>query len=296
MAINAKDSELPPCFCGATAWRSGSSSFGAMMQLSKVCNECGRIGEELILLGGHAFIVPEAPTVESEEAWINGVLLRTFCAFVARFTAVCNVASEGELARVNRMLELPEDTKGDTVPKAMYSRWSDALEESDRAVRAKVWAMPEFARGAIPPKVPTTLLCYTRVDDVWTLHTSEATANIDVPADPTRTAHDAFFSRIFTSVMRATGIEFAPCEVPNRYRRDELKNEPWYTFAVRGITYTVGPRKSVVSIAVDPSTRDQRAALRRLGERDGVTHGDDYVHAYGEAKTVEYLSQLLLNA
>lgn len=79
-------------------------------------------------------------------------------------------------------------------------------------------------------------------------------------------------------------------QLENKYWPDayveERKRSPWWLAMTPAGPITIGRRKRVISIDWEDT------ALRTVVTEDAVTKGETYVHAYGYAKAVEYLTTL----
>ena len=299
MATTTATRRLPPCRCGATAWRNGdyrSSPYGT--DSFHVCRKrgCGRIAVDLYREGCNAFLIPEkCRFTETDDAYINGPLMTTWRAHAANVAAWMRERTSGSLAKVNASLGLPLDTKGGTVPSDLYGVWSKGVDAEDAAARA---ALPEhIARSPVPPQLPAGMVAY-----VWQCATrawervSEAESwALPIPPDPWRVAHDKAFGELFAAVCGHYGeyCDVSPREIPNQYQKSE--HQPWYVLDMQpGVTVTIGPRHSVISITV--AAKDGGLRLERLAavaERDGVTYDGNSreacIHAHGMAKAREYM-------
>lgn len=153
---------------------------------------------------------------------------------------------------------------------------------------------------------------YQNTTREWERVDHEASNALEVPPDPRRVAHDAFFEEVFAEVQEKSGLTFVPDVIPSQY--ENRVAEPWYTFTLlRGNTpvkFLVGPRHRVYSItlsAEEPILKTE--AMKFLGDRDDVTYDAEgswksevemakeiTIHAWGKEKLVEYLIAALHTA
>lgn len=160
--------------------------------------------------------------------------------------------------------------------------------------------------GITSRKIPIYLTLYLYDNGEWCPVDRAASAELSVPPDPRRRAHDAEFASIFDH-LRMAGFDVRPKEIPNGYHNDRNNAEPWYTFDHDGRKFVVGPRKRVISITVSRETPFSTETLRALAVRDGVTYEADdawqstaetarevTIHAWTADKCVEYLAAAMV--
>jgi hypothetical protein len=79
-----------------------------------------------------------------------------------------------------------------------------------------------------------------------------------------------------------------PLKLQNAYHQghDKVYYHPWWFVKTPYGWIEIGWRKRVISIDW------QHTNIRGIVTTDDLTKGDDYVHAYSEAKAIEYLTEL----
>ncbi len=223
--------------------------------------------------------------------YINRVLLSVWRDWHARVEAARAPLSLANYHDVNAQLGLPVDAKD--IPKEVYGKWSDLLNEFRRS---KKYKYPKgFDRLPVPPQMPPNMFAYMWQPTGWERVVPSDTKHLPIPPDPIRVRHDAEFLGIFEE-LSSNDVCIRPQEIPNQYYKDEFNLEPWYTFPMRGAQITMGPRKRVISIQATRGTPFDVGALAELAKADGVTFDADstlvtnvLIHAWTPAKTVEYL-------
>lgn len=336
------DTDLPACICGAHTYQAGGGHFGGNGSSQWfTCEACGR---QCIVIS-HYMTVLVLPTTAPVRAkgtmafpqdgfdYINGALDITMRAYGAEVEAVRKAVDKAEWDLSCDLLGLPRGTKIELrqAPPGVsgrYMRRPDGSEVEDPTVLQRFDAMRDRSRGHVgnstllcpltPPKMPACLTIYVRDGKSWQCVDRTESAELEVPPDPRRRAHDWRFGNIFAS-LRAGGtvgrdgrgierspFDIQPVEIPNQYYDDRNNSEPWYTFQYGGRKFTVGPRKRVLNITIESEQPFATRRLRVLAERDDVTYDADDVwkskaeeakvvtiHAWGAEKFVEYLATAL---
>lgn len=82
-------------------------------------------------------------------------------------------------------------------------------------------------------------------------------------------------------------------ELPNEYWGKDpwAIRSPWFLVTTRLGHFKVGWRKRVINLDWS-QTEKKSGRLNHLGEKDNVTFGDFYIHAYGYEKLTEYLKDM----
>jgi hypothetical protein len=161
---------------------------------------------------------------------------------------------------------------GLTEKQSYYDLPKDLQEKYDKAstkIRKEAWDIPD----RLPPQIPADIVVMVPDGkDKWRTVSAEETANIEVPPDPIRVAHDKEFAEIFARLEEFLEQKVTRREIKNRYYNDENNNEPWYEFTVGVGTFIMGPRKRVINIDCSfPAPRDVQE-IRDLGKRDNTTY------------------------
>lgn len=160
----------------------------------------------------------------------------------------------------------------------------------DMALYEALWAYDNDAgrRGRpsmVPPpeplNVPLGVVAFVLRPEGWVR--SQPPAAIDsvsnlfgvrndpLPPDPLRVRWDAFWTGVFDQLATDTGLHVDRQEIPNRYYPDPTNAEPWWTFNLGGITFTIGPRKRVFSIEMSSNAPFSDKALSEAAAADSVT-------------------------
>lgn len=98
----------------------------------------------------------------------------------------------------------------------------------------------------LPPQLPKEATAYVKDGEVWKEVNHEESAKQEVPADPIRTQHDAYYKEIFDTLEFVLGCPITWEHIPNEYGGYE--NQPWFQFTLGANTIKVGPRKRVTAI------------------------------------------------
>jgi hypothetical protein len=212
--------------------------------------------------------------------------------------------SAANLRGTNEALGLPIDTTGMTLPHEVRKEWMSRLDQFRRSAE---WLVPRgFERSPLPPQMPPGMLAFVKhptgaVDEnnsVWERVRPEQTASLPIPLHPTRARHNTLFAEVFTAVKTILEVTFVPVELPNQYlgpHGDELKLQPWYSFFIGPVEFTVGPRKHVFGISAKSPLAMDMTAIHGLSERDKPTYecASDgrtvLIHAWNREKMLEYL-------
>lgn len=294
--------KAPKCLCGKKQWTPGGASISSGLQSQWfTCYNCRRPAISIGNGGGHAFIVSKTCSSEFPNDamnWINDTLLLVWRDVQQRLTAARNVIELEARGAFCKNESLPQGTRIDAMNEAQTERFRamwDALYKQDNWRRP-----PGFEDQGLPPQVPESVtVLYPTGDGEWKMIDPAETVSIEIPADPIRVRHDAYFNEVFTSLERELG-KFERVEVKNEYCG--AKNEPWYQFALGSFIFTVGPRKRVITIKVDAPDGINTESIRKAAQADGTTYTADgewqgdatvatdiEVHAWTKEKLIEYI-------
>ncbi|MFA5997016.1 MAG: hypothetical protein WC791_00850 [Candidatus Paceibacterota bacterium] len=106
------------------------------------------------------------------------------------------------------------------------------------------------------------------------------------------TAMTRFSQDSFKELLSKVGFtDFTMKSVPNKYGSFEYRGS-WFSIATTDGVFTIGWRKRVIEITL----HDWPVDCARLFATEGVTVGNQYVHAHSEEKAIEYLQVILQSA
>lgn len=292
--------KFPKCGCGASNWQPGGASIGCIMQHSFSCGSCGRIGSFLYADGQGYFFHPALNRTELcdwEIEYLNDILLVTCRARGEELKKAQQELEVREWQTFCQNISLPVDTDLSKLPDDHPQRenirkfWCALHERRDYQIP------PGFEEAVAPPWLPQTLVMYRllqyspddwkRITDPtaaahrildyaatsgcpWKKVNHAESARLEVPADPIRTRHDAYFNPFFSALSEKLGVTIDRKEVPNQYCGH--KAEPWYEFTVGELAFTVGPRKRVTAIKVSAPNGLPTARIRAAALADQVTY------------------------
>lgn len=297
--------KAPGCLCGTKQWNPGGASFSPGLQSQWFrCNTCKRPAIDIGNGGGHAFIISSDDGGEFPEDgmnWINTTLLLVWRAVQERLTSARNVIKQEARDAFCESEGLSQGTKIDAMDGGQTERFRamwDVLYKEPR------WQKPAgFEEQALPPMVPQSVTIFHPTEDgEWKMVDHAETVDIEVPADPIRVRHDAYFTEVFAALESELG-KIERVEVKNEYCGSD--NEPWYKFSLGKSTFTIGPRKRVIAIKIDAPDGINTDAIRSTAQADETTYTADggwqsdaevattiEVHAWTKKKLIEYLSIL----
>lgn len=299
--------ELPNCICGAHKWNPNGGSFGSDLSSQAFeCDFCKRRGYLVSTCGGSGFFLPVIGKElgHDEYDYFNDTL---FVAWRDRYDKMKKFRDKWESEeweRKCRLLNLSACT-----PEEQVDEKRKFYEECNRS---EEWIQAGFLDPCLPPQMPESILCFVQNKHGWGIVTSAQTKHLEVPVDPIYRDHLEFFKDAFGMFcMRASlGSKYGIWrqseydlwktihEINNEYCG--AKNQPWYTFSLNEVEYTVGPRKRVIAIQAKGDLYVKE--IRELAKSDKVTYWADdgwqsdkdraesiEVHAWGKEKLVEYL-------
>lgn len=300
--------QAPPCVCGVRNYESRGGYVGGFAQSNFVCLDCQRI---LMVLdgwgvGSHAIFPTEGTEINKAASdYINGPLFATFRGHEEACRALEErLYEERALNHKAVCVRLGIDVKT-----SYYDLPKEVREDIDpkrEQLRRDVWTMIE---PPLPPKLPPSIRIFRLGGGKWTEVDHAASALLEIPTDPIRLHHDAFWKRIFET-LATRGYALSPKHAPNGYYNDVNNLEPWFAFEHKDVEYLVGPRKRVISITAKsklhllsdprPFSVERLAALATADSTTYAPEGGIFVkattevtvHAYGKEKTIEYLTTL----
>lgn len=297
--------QAPTCLCGMQQWNPGVSTFSTRLQSQWfACNHCGRPAIYIGNGGGNAFIISTNGDGEFPKDgldWINSILLLVWRDVQERLTTARDVIEDESWDAFCEREDLPQGTKISSMDKGQTKRFCAMLDELYKEDR---WRQPSgFEEQDLPPQVPESVTVFHPLGDgEWKAINRSNTTDIEVPADPIRVRHDAYFDEVFAALEGELG-QFERVEVKNEYCG--AKNEPWYKFILGGFTFTVGPRKRVIAIKVDAPGGIDTESIRSVARADKTTYTADggwqsnaaianaiEVHAWTKEKLILYLTIL----
>lgn len=290
----------PDCTCGANNWSGSGFEMGPGYQFyNRQCESCGNYLQYIGREGWWVTLIMPAVLGGVACDYANTVMAIQARAYKAEWEAAVEA---DETVRFNAMVvEWGLDpTKGvnyhslDTeythtfANGKTYEAWdyeyqddegsrididAHAFHEALKAMWEANPRRPSIVRAPDPINLPEGITAYVRRGDSLDLVVPDAMFMTEVPPDPKRVRHDAYFAAVFQTVRENTGCpRFSATEKPNGYYSDKTNSQPWFTFDVNGTEIVVGPRKRVVSIeATFPSARTVNA-LRDVAKADAVTY------------------------
>jgi len=301
--------QLPTCIFGHKNWRPGGAQLGpGYDQEWFSCHDCGLTALYLSEDGGNLFLILQQldgdQLTKEISTWLNDTLRVFWRANAAELKKVRDAIETVYWDRACEAVGVPLKTPWHKVPKDKLKRFQEI---GGKYTEISEWHKPRgIDLSPIPPKLPVGVTCFIlkgrdgdRFNWKWVSH--EETAQIEVPPDPVRVRHDAYFSEVFETIRKELGIEFVPEEVPNCYCG--FKAQPWFQFKIGENTFVVGPRKRVVAILVASQSGLATDEIRKVAlDEDNVTyspngkwHGTDAVastlevHAWTKEKLIQYL-------
>lgn len=314
--------DLPNCPCGANQWTGGGGQFGPRLQAyNRTCDaaSCINLLNFIEREGWAVITIGPRSTHEGLIQYMNTTMAVQARAYKAKWDPIMKAAEGARYdalcrewgldpekgVNYNYRDDLPKDDKGFL----QFDYRNDegvTLEVDAPAFRAACRVMWDsnlnnpnaVVRPPDPIDLPEDATAYVYRGLGWDL--VEPSADAEMPKDPLRVGHDAYFEEVFNAVQAATGQSFTPERIPNKYYRDLTNSEPWYEFTVGSASFMVGPRKRVINItfsATKPFNTEAMDTLGKMAETDKVTFSarDDQVtiHAWTKAKTIEYLTTAL---
>jgi hypothetical protein len=321
--------QMPRCVCGTKVYNSGGGNFGP--DRTSQWFSCGHCTRSALMISQSGVAIALYPTEGTASKfpdegidWVNSTLSIWLADVGDRLKKAKELWEEHYIwMPVCDKLGIPHGStvtaKYDTEKKANDYWLKDAegnkIEDSESLVTPfrDTWKelesrSPGFVCQELPPQVPELLT--VRVGFyiaglgeacAWSPPVShEQTKDLPIPEDPRRRCHDEVFQGVWKE-LRDKGYAFpVPTEIPNEYFNDSNNVEPWFTFKRGKETFTVGPRKRVISIHIKApkfSARGLISIVNALGKRDDTTHETGptsvLIHAWGRDKLVEYLTALM---
>lgn len=297
--------QAPECLCGTQQWNPGGGTFSPGLHSQWfTCNHCGRPAIDIGNSGGHAFIISTNDNGEFPKDglnWINSTLLLVWRDVQERLTAARDMVEKEAWDAFCVREGLPQGTKIDTMDKGQTERLRAMFDELYQENR---WRRPAgFEKQDLPPQIPESITVFHPTeDDEWKMIDHAETADVEIPADPVRVRHDAYFNEVFAALENELG-QFDRVEIKNEYCGAE--NEPWYQFTLGDFTFTVGPRKRVIAIKVDAPDGIDTESIRSVAQADETTYMADggwqsnaavanaiEVHAWTKEKLIQYITIL----
>lgn len=294
--------QAPKCICGTKQWNSGGASISPLLQSQWfTCNNCSRPALNISNGGGHAFIIPTESNGEFPEdgmEWVNGTLLITLRDVQERLTKARDVIEEAACKDFCESEGLPHESKMHDMDEGQRTRFQSMF---DALHKEESWRSPAgFEEQSLPPQIPRSVTVYHPLGGCeWKEINHAETADIEIPADPVRVRHDAYFGEVFANLEEEFG-EISRTEVKNEYCGAE--SEPWFRFVLGSLTFTVGPRKRVIAVKVDASEGFDTESIRSVASADDTAYTADggwksdaetatsiEVHAWTKEKLIEYL-------
>lgn len=297
--------QAPECLCSTKRWNSSGANIMPMLQSQWfTCSGCGRPAVSISSGIGHAFIIPTDAINEFPKdgmEWVNSALLVTWRDTQDRLNkardaieeASCKVFCEGEdLPRDSTMHDMNKDQR------VRFQAMFDVLRNSEN------WISPEgFEEQRLPPQIPGCVTVFYPLGvGTWRVIKHAETTDLEIPTDPVRVRHDAYFNEVFSTLEGEFG-QINRTEVHNQYCG--LENVPWFTFSLGKCDFTVGPRKRVIAIKVGVSEGLDTKSIRDVALADETTYTADgawqssvdnakviEVHAWTKEKLIEYVTIL----
>lgn len=287
---------LPNCKCGAHKYSGGGGSFStSLAQQIFVCESCN--AEALVLSGyavpTHVFFSRDFDRLwKSDTDYLFGPLLAAWRTYEKdREDRYVEAMREAGLLHVQVAERCGLDPKKTTFYD-LPAEVQDEIERKRDEIRVKTW----YSKDApLPPKLPRSILAYREYgDESWELIDHDECEKLEVPKDPIRVSHDAWWNAIFSALEARYGV-IARMEIKNKYFDDKNNLEPWYEFTIRNVDFVVGPRKRVDCIDAFGKALN-RDAIVAIATKDNVTFidrpGGFTIHAWGKEKTIEYISAI----
>ena len=317
--------QVPECYCGKKSFEAGGGSFGGNGSTQWfTCKNCHR--PVLIIFRDHMGVLIQPRELLEEISgegfdYINGPLHVTMCAYGTLVEDVHEIARKAARHLNLEMLGLPRETKIVALapdykrvlqaPDGTFFEDESRLRLFDEMCDRQSQTLGRFKclNPPTPPKVPQCLVIRVQNNKgEWVEIDHLLSQALEVPPDPRRTAHDKFWSEIF-SEAKDIYENISPKEVENGYLPKSTGIKPWYEFTVGRFTFTVGPRSHVLSLEMRSDSVFEPYRLRVLAERDNVTYEADdtwksqqalaksaLIHADGREKFMEYLTCALFLA
>lgn len=177
----------------------------------------------------------------------------------------------------------------------------------------------ELRESVYPPQIPTLngIICSfwyvnpplpppfgyaPRASGFWVKVVPELSQKRVAPEDPLLRRNRELFDRVWAALAVALEQPFPPVE----HTKNEYGGiEPWFKFQLANVSFIVGWRKRVINIQVDAPNPLPTADIYPLAQADKTTYSSEggwqdpsaysrsiNIHAWGEAKCIEYLAVL----
>lgn len=299
--------QAPKCVCGTKDWRPrGVNISPNLISQTFTCNACHRPAIYINSGVSSAFIISAEITDNFQReviVWINEVLLLVHRDVDDRLTKARKTIEAEALINFYESEGLTEETKMDELDPGQKERFKHMCTSLYAESR---WQCPAgFEKQETPPMIPTSIKAFLPLEgNEWQMIDNAATVDMTVPVDPIRRNHDKYFGQVFEELEAVFG-PIEKTEIENEYH--SAKNQPWYEFTIGDRTFTVGPRKRVVSIEVKDPGGIWTELIRQTAKRDDTTYyanggwqsdvpkaEEIVIHAWNMKKVVEYITILSL--